>query len=81
MSKSTWEYFLEQKQHLEQQQFKENLLMEVQFTLKEFQEQLRQEMDQKIRQVVQQQYQEQKAEIKIDASEAAKEIQRAFRLN
>ena len=81
MDKSTWDYFLEQKQRLEQQQFRDNLLMEVQFNLNAFQEQMRQEMNQKIKQEVYQQYHEQKVEVKIDANEAAKELKRALRLD
>ena len=79
MSKSTWDYFLEQKQRLEQQQFRDNIMMEVQFNLKAFQEEMRAEMDQKIKQEVYQQQREQKVEVKIDASEAAKELQKALR--
>ena len=79
MSKSSWDYFLEQKQRLEQQQFRDNLMLEVEFALKAFKEELRQEMDQKIKQEVYQQYHEQKVEVKFDASEAAKELQKALR--
>lgn len=79
LAKSTWDYFLEQKAQLERQQFKDNILMEVQFTLKAFQEEMRQEMEQRIKQEVYQQQREQKVEVKIDASEAAKELQKALR--
>ena len=79
MAKSSWDYFLEQKQRLEQQQFKDNIMMEVNFTLQAFQEQMRAEMDQKIKQEVYQQQHSQKVEVKIDATEAAKELQKALR--
>ena len=79
MAKSSWDYFLEQKEQLERQQFKDNIMMEVQFNLKAFQEQMRAEMDQKIKQEVYQQQQDQKVEVKIDATEAAKQIQKALR--
>ena len=79
MGKSSWDYFIEQKRQLEQQQFRNDIMNEIEFTLKSFKDELRAEMDQKIKQEVYQQYQSQKVDIKFDASEAAKEIQRALR--
>lgn len=79
MAKSSWDYFLEQKEQLEKQRFRDDILMEVQFNLKAFREELQQEMEQKVKQEVNQQQQDQKVEVKIDATEAAKQIQKAFR--
>lgn len=79
MGKSSWDYFIEQKRQLEQQQFRNDIMNEIELTLKSFKDELRAEMDQKIKQEVYQQYQSQKVDIKFDASEAAKEIQRALR--
>lgn len=79
LGKSTWDYFLEQKRQLEQQQFRDNIMMEVQFTLKAFQEEMRQEVEQRIKQEVYQQQREQKVEVKIDADQIAKDLQKALR--
>ena len=79
MSKSSYEYFLEQKRQLEQQQFRQQILDEVNYNLKAFQDQLRQEMRQEVKQEVYQQQQNQRVEVKINAAEAAREIQRALR--
>ncbi len=79
MAKTSYDYFLEQKQRLEQQQFRDNLMLEVEFALKAFREELRQEFDQKIKQEVYQQQQNQKVEVKIDTDQITKEIQKAFR--
>ena len=45
LGKSTWDYFLEQKRQLEQQQFRDNIMLEVEFNLKAFKEEMRAEMD------------------------------------
>ena len=79
MDKTSYDYFLEQKQRLEQQQFRDNIMLEVEFALKAFREELRQEFDQKIKQEVYQQQQNQKVEVKIDTDQITKEIQKAFR--
>ena len=79
MAKTSYDYFLEQKQRLEQQQSRDNLMLEVEFALKAFREELRQEFDQKIKQEVYQQQQNQKVEVKIDTDQITKEIQKAFR--
>lgn len=44
MAKSSWDYFLEQKERLERQQFRDNIMIEVEFTLKAFKEQMRTEL-------------------------------------
>ena len=79
MDKSSYDYFLEQKQRLEQQQFRDNIMLEVEFSLKAFREELRQEFDQKIKQEVYQQQQNQNVEVKIDTNQIAKDLQKAFR--
>lgn len=79
MAKTSYDYFLEQKQRIEQQQFRDNIMLEVEFALKAFREEMRQELDQKIRQEVYQQQQNQKVEVKIDTDQIAKDIQKAFR--
>lgn len=79
MAKSSYDYFLEQKQRLEQQQFRDNIMLEVEFSLKAFREELRQEFDQKIKQEVYEQQQNQKVEVKIDTNQIAKDLQKAFR--
>lgn len=78
MAKSSYEYFLEQKQRLEQQQFRDNIMLEVEFMLKAFREEMRQEFDQKIKQEVYQQQQNQKVEVKIDTEQMAKDLQKAL---
>lgn len=78
MAKSSYEYFLEQKQRLEQQQFRDNIMLEVEFMLKAFREEMRQEFDQKIKQEVYQQQQNQKVEVKIDTDRMAKDFQKAL---
>lgn len=79
MAKSSWDYFLEQKEQLERQQFKNDIMNEVQFNLMAFRDELRQEMDQKIKQEVQYYQQNQKVEVKIDADQIAKDLQKALR--
>ena len=79
MAKSSYDYFLEQKQRLEQQQFRDNIMLEVEFALKAFREELRQEMRQEVKQEVYQQQQSQKVEVKIDTDQIAKDLQKAFR--
>ena len=79
MAKSSYDYFLEQKEQLEKQRFRDDIMMEVQFNLKAFRDELRQEMEQKVKQEVYQQQQDQKVEVRIDATEAAKQIQKALR--
>ena len=83
MGKSSWDYFLEQKQRLEQQQFRDNIMLEVDFALKAFKEQMRTEllaeMDQKIRQQVEYQQHNQKVEVKVDTEQIAKDLQKALR--
>ena len=75
MAKTSYDYFLEQKQRLEQQQFRDNIMLEVEFALKAFRDELRQE----VKQEVYQQSQNQKVEVKIDTDQIAKDIQKAFR--
>lgn len=79
MAKTSYDYFLEQKQRLEQQQFRDNIMLEVEFALKAFREEMRQEFDQKIKSEVYQQQQNQKVEVKIDTDQIAKDIQKALR--
>ena len=83
MGKSSWDYFLEQKQRLEQQQFRDNIMLEVDFALKAFKEQMRTELlaelDQRVRQQVEYQERNQKVEVKIDADQIAKDLQKALR--
>ena len=79
MSKASFEFYLKQKWYQEQQQFRQQIIDEVNFNLMAFQDKLRQEMRQEVKQEVYQQQQNQRVEVKIDAAEAAKEIQRALR--
>lgn len=79
MAKSSYDYFLEQKQRMEQQQFRDNIMLEVEFALKAFREEMRQEFYQKIKQEVYQQQQNQKVEVKIDTDQIAKDLQKALR--
>lgn len=79
MAKSSYDYFLEQKQRLEQQQFRDNIMLDIEFALKTFREEMRQEFDQKIKQEVYQQQQNQKVELTLDTEQVAKELQRALR--
>ena len=83
MAKTSWDYFLEQKERLERQQFRDNIMMEVEFSLKAFKEQMRTELlaelDQKVRQQVEYQERNQKVEVKIDADQIAKDLQKALR--
>ena len=83
MAKTSWDYFLEQKERLERQQFRDNIMMEVEFSLKAFKEQMRTELlaelDQRVRQQVEYQERNQKVEVKIDADQIAKDLQKALR--
>ena len=83
MAKTSWDYFLEQKERLERQQFRDNIMMEIEFSLKAFKEQMRTELlaelDQRVRQQVEYQERNQKVEVKIDADQIAKDLQKALR--
>lgn len=83
MAKSSWDYFLEQKERLERQQFRDNIMMEVEFSLKAFKEEMRTELlaelDQRVRQQVEYQERNQKVEVRVDAEQIAKDLQKALR--
>ena len=79
MAKTSYDYFLEQKQRLEQQQFRNNIMLEVEFSLKAFKEEMRQEFSQKINQEVYQQLQNQNIKVKIDTAQIAKDLKKALR--
>ena len=79
MSKTSYDYFLEQKHQQELYQFRQQIIDEINLNLQAFKIQLMEELRQELKQHIYQQQGQQKVELKIDAAEAAKQLQKALR--